>query len=257
MKDTIIIEKELVKLSNPVLIEGLPGLGLVGWISTRYLAKQLGAKVFARLYSPHFPYYVISDKDGNVRLPRCNFLYWKNISGSDLILLIGDGQAQTIDGQYEVASKILDFSQKYGVNMIVTIGGYSAPSREKERKVIAIVNNDELLEKIKEAGAEISPAGNPVVGTAGLLVGLASFRKIKALCLLGETPGHIPDFEAAKSVLKVLSSFLKISIDPGGLDKEIEKVSRFLRKVESIEERIEAYEESFRRAERIRTTYIS
>ena len=62
MEKTFVKEVEQVKLDNPVLIEGLPGLGMVGRIATRYLAKELKAKKFAELYSPHFPYYVLVNK---------------------------------------------------------------------------------------------------------------------------------------------------------------------------------------------------
>jgi proteasome assembly chaperone (PAC2) family protein len=55
MKETYIKELTQVQLKNPILIEGLPGLGLVGKIAIRYLIKQLKAQRFAYLYSPHFP----------------------------------------------------------------------------------------------------------------------------------------------------------------------------------------------------------
>ena len=55
MKETFIKELAKVELKNPILIEGLPGLGLVGRIATRYLIKQLKAERSAYLYSPHFP----------------------------------------------------------------------------------------------------------------------------------------------------------------------------------------------------------
>ncbi|MCK4482605.1 PAC2 family protein, partial [Candidatus Bathyarchaeota archaeon] len=44
MKETFIKELAKVELKSPVLIEGLPGLGLVGKIATRYLIKKLNAK---------------------------------------------------------------------------------------------------------------------------------------------------------------------------------------------------------------------
>ncbi|MCW3979888.1 MAG: PAC2 family protein, partial [Candidatus Bathyarchaeota archaeon] len=72
---TAIDEKTSIKLRKPTLIEGLPGLGMVGRIATRYLAKQLKAERFALLHSPHFPYYVIVDKKGSARLLRGEFRY--------------------------------------------------------------------------------------------------------------------------------------------------------------------------------------
>ena len=81
MKETYIKEFKPVQLNNPVLIEGLPGLGLVGKITIRYLVKQLKAQKFAYLYSPHFPYFVLVNKKGSVRLLRGAFYFWKNMKG--------------------------------------------------------------------------------------------------------------------------------------------------------------------------------
>jgi proteasome assembly chaperone (PAC2) family protein len=99
VKETYIKEFAPVETKNPILIEGLPGLGLVGKIAIRYLVKQLKAQKFAYLYSPHFPYFVLVNKKGSVRLLRGAFYYWKNPQGQhDLILFTGDSQSQTIEG---------------------------------------------------------------------------------------------------------------------------------------------------------------
>jgi len=75
MKSTYIEEKVEADLRTPILVEGLPGLGMVGRIATRYLAKQLKAKKLAELYSPHFPYYVLVNKKGGVRLLHGDFFF--------------------------------------------------------------------------------------------------------------------------------------------------------------------------------------
>lgn len=62
MKGTFVKELAKVELKNPIMIERLPGLGLVGKIAARYLIKQLKAQKFAYLYSPHFPYFVLVSK---------------------------------------------------------------------------------------------------------------------------------------------------------------------------------------------------
>jgi len=256
MKTTI---KELTKieLKNPILVEGLPGLGMVGRIATRCLAKQLKAKKLANLYSPHFPYYVLVNKKGSVRLLHGEFFFWKNETGeNDFIFFTGDSQAQTIEGQYEVASCILDFAEKNNVKKIVTIGGYRKEV-EKAPGVVAVSTSPTLLNKAVKAKAVPSPAGNPIVGTAGLLLGLAKFRKIEAICLLGETRGYLPDPRAAKSVIEVLQKMLKIKVDLSGLDKEIEKSKEIVERMQEIEKRREKYTQKMRRVEEERITYIS
>lgn len=257
MKTTTIKELTKIELKNPILIEGLPGLGMVGRIATRYLAKQLKAKKLARLYSPHFPYYVLVNKKGSVRLLRGEFFFWKNEAGeNDFIFFTGDSQAQTIEGQYEVAGCILDFAEKNNVKTIVTIGGYRKEV-EKTPRVVAVSTSPRLLNEALKAEALPSSAGNPIVGTAGLLLGLAKFRKIDAICLLGETRGYLPDPRAAKSVVEVLQKMLKIKVDLSEMDKEIEKSKEIVERMQEIEKRREKHAQKMRRVEEERISYIS
>lgn len=257
MKETFVKELFKTELNNPVLIEGLPGLGLVGKIATRYLVRQLKAEKFAYLYSPHFPYFVLVNKKGSVRLLRGTFYFWKNSKGgSDLILFTGDSQAQTIEGQYEISDAILNFAKEHNVKIIITVGGYRMEVKDKP-KVIASATDAELLNKALQAGAVMSPAGNPIVGTAGLILGMARFKKISALCLLGETRGYLPDPRAAKSVLEVLLALIKVDLDLGGLDEEIAKADKMITRLQKIEEKRLLQAEETRKEEDKKITYIS
>jgi len=257
MKETFIKERMKVELKNPILIEGLPGLGLVGKIATRYLIKKLDAKKFAYLYSPHFPYFVLVNKKGSVRLLRGTFYFLRNqTEGNDLILFTGDSQAQTIEGQYEISDCILDFARQHNVKMIVTVGGYRMEVKDKP-KVIAAATNEEVLNEALQARAVLSSMGNPIVGTAGLILGLSRFKKIDALCLLGETRGYLPDPKAAKSVLEVLKTMLSLNIDLAGLNEEIEKADKMITRLQKIEEKRALQAEEIRKEEDKRITYIS
>jgi hypothetical protein len=257
MKETYIKEFAQIEPNNPVLIEGLPGLGLVGKIALRYMIKQLKAKKIAYLYSPHFPYFVLVNKKGNVRLLRGAFYYYKNPNGpNDLILFTGDSQSQTIEGQYEIADRMLDFSEKYKVKTIATIGGYRMEPKEKPKVFIA-ATSQEILDKALQAGATLSTSGSPIVGTAGLILGLAKFKKISALCLLGETRGYLPDPLAAKSVLEVLKSTFNFDLDLAGLNEEIARAETMVTRLQQIEEKRALQAEQTRKEEDKKTTYIS
>ena len=257
MKETLIKEHVKVELRNPVLIEGLPGLGLVGKIAIRYLIKKLNAEKFAYLHSPHFPYFVLVSKKGSVRLLRGTFHFSRSQGGgNDLILFTGDSQAQTIEGQYEISDCILDFAELHNVKMIVTVGGYRMEVVDKPG-VIAAATNEKLLKKALQANAVLSSIGSPIVGSAGLILGLARFKKIDALCLLGETRGYLPDPKAAKSVLEVLKTMLSINVDLAGLDEEIEKADKMITRLQRIEEKRATQAEETRKEEDKRITYIS
>lgn len=257
MKTTVIKELANVELKNPILVEGFPGLGMVGSIATTYLVKQLKAQKLAILHSPHFPYHVVVDKKGGARLLRGEFYFWKNETGeNDFIFLTGDSQSQTIEGQFEVANSILDFAEKKKVKTVITIGGYRNEV-EGTPNVVAVSTNPVLLEKALDAKAVSSEAGTPIVGTAGLLLGLAKFRKMDAVCLLGETRGYLPDPKTAKAVLEILQRLLGIDVDLKGLDEDIERSKEILGKMQDIEKRRVKYMQKMRRVEEERITYIS
>jgi uncharacterized protein (TIGR00162 family) len=256
MRKTIIVEKEDVELKNPVLVEGLPGLGMVGKITVKYLIKQLKAKKLAELYSPHFAYYVLVNDKGSVKLLNNEFYYWKNeAGGSDLILLTGDSQAQTIEGQYEVADSIIEFVSKKNVNLLITVGGYRRDVVDTPQ-VLASATSPEALKKALDAGSLINPPGSPVVGAAGLLLGLAKFRGIDGICLLGETPGYMPDPKAAKSILVILMRMLNLNLDLTDIDKEIDKIVEIEERMRKMEEQRKAAEREIRRIEEEKISYI-
>jgi proteasome assembly chaperone (PAC2) family protein len=103
----------------------------------------------------------------------------------------------------------------------------------------------------------VSGSGSPIVGTAGLILGLARFRKIDALCLLGETRGYLPDPLAAKSVLEVLKATFGFEVDLAGLDEDIAKAETMVTRLQKIEEKRALQAEETRKEEDKKTTYIS
>jgi len=247
MKTTYIKELKPIEPNKPILIEGFPGLGLVGKIAMRYLIKNLKAQKVAYLYSSHFPYFVLVNQKGKVRLLRGTFYYVKNPNGpNDIILFTGDSQSQTIEGQYEIAD----------VQAIATIGGYRMETKDKPKVVVA-GTNQEILDKALSAGGIVSSVGSPIVGTAGLILGLARFKKIDALCLLGETRGYLPDPLAAKSVLEVLKSLFSFDMDLSILNEDIEKADNMINRLQQIEATRLLQAEETRKEEDKKTTYIS
>ncbi len=244
MKTFIVGERP--KLRNAVLIEGLPGLGLVGKIAVTYLIERLGAEKVAELYSPHFPHYAETDEEGRLRLLRNEFYLWRGPS-RDVLLLTGDCQAQTTEGQYEIAEEVAKYARQVGVELIVTVGGFSKAVRGVPG-VVASSTDGELLDRLRGLGVEVSPPGNPIVGMAGVLVAVAGMMSIRAVCLLGETRGYLPDVKAAREVLKVLVELLKLDVDLEGMEEEVRRSERIAEEFKRIEKRAVVEE---------RITYIS
>lgn len=218
MQDVEVIIKDKPKLKNAVLIEGLPGIGLVGKLAADHMLDELKAKKFAELYSPYLPPQVIIQSDGTIKLVNNELYYWKG-KKCDLILLIGDFQGITPDSQYKLSEKTIEVAQQYGLQRIITLGGLGTGDIVKTPKVFGAATTKEQVEELKKYGV-IFRGGGAIFGAAGLLIGLGMLKGIPSACLMGETHGQIIDAKAAEAVLRVLNKILDIEMDMTELAKK-------------------------------------
>jgi len=190
------------KLENPVFVEGLPGFGNVGKMAARLIIEFTHANVFAELYSPSFPDYVVVNKDGLCLPPKYEF-YTASLGKTQFIILTGNAQPSREDvvAHYELCDAILDFIAQYNCKFIATMAGVTTPKPAGEVYVAA--TSPELSAKAVEKGAVVYGGGR-ILGAAGLLLGLAKNRGWEGVCLLGATTGLKADRGAAYSVFKLL-----------------------------------------------------
>ena len=126
-----------------------------------------------------------------------------------------------------------------------------------EPQVFASATRREVLEKALKLGAKTSPSGSPIIGAAGVLVGLAKFKDIDALCLLAETRGRRPDPKAAKSLLNLLAEMLNLNIDLSDLEREISRYEQMEKRIRRIQEQRRMLERRQRTGEEEKIFYIS
>jgi len=194
-------------LKEPILVEGLAGLGNIGMIAAGHLIESTDAKVFAELYAPYFQDYVTVNKDGTCRPPRYRF-YAAKTEKNDYIILTGDSQPSMDDtlAHYDICDEILNFAEKYGSKFIVTMGGVvtSKPGND----VYIAATSEELVQKHLDKGTHIYGEGR-IIGATGLLLGLAKRRGWEGVCLLGATTGFGAERGVALSVFKILMEILE------------------------------------------------
>ncbi|MEM2870147.1 MAG: proteasome assembly chaperone family protein [Thermoplasmata archaeon] len=230
MDEALVIHHEKPELNNPVLIEGLPGVGNVGKLAADHLVDVLRAKKFITIWSKHLPPQVLVGDDGVIRLVS-NELYYVKRKGRevpDLIFLVGDYQGITPEGQYELSFKALQLLEKYKLSRIYTLGGYGVGRIVEKPRVLGAATSPELVEEMKRAGVVFSSGepGSGIIGASGLLLGLAALWKIPGVCLMGETSGYFVDPKSARMVLEVLSSLLGIKVDYTALEEKAQQIER-------------------------------
>ena len=162
-------------------------------------------------------------------------VYFDNL---DLILLVGNTQALSPEGQYLVCKEILDFvSTNFNIDRIFTLGGMvTTPQPVENPKVFGAATNEANVELLREAEIEIRSNDGGIVGASGLFLGLGVRQGIHGMCLMGETPGYFIDAEAAEALLKKLSHILNFEINVDKLDERAEETRQMIAQAQQMEQ---------------------
>ncbi len=218
---------EKPKLNDPILIEGLPGIGFVANIAALHLINELKATRFAEIMSASFQDFAVTTETGGARSPINELYYYKrNDGGRDLIIWYGNTQALTTFGQYELCGKVLDTIQELGCRFVISIGGFKQEDVKATPTIYCAASDHETVNEALGLGTKIM-VGH-IFGIAGLLIGLGRLRNLKGFSLLVETLGMYPDANAAQYALSALSKYLKLDIDLSRLDTAAEETKKIL-----------------------------
>lgn len=238
MKETFIKLLKDVDLSDPVFIEALPGIGHVGKLVAEHLIHELGAEKFAELYSPSFPPQVFVGEKGIVEPMKNEFYYLKSAGENhkDFIILVGNTQGLSPEGQYDICGAIIDFVEKYGVKDIYTLGGLGTGQQVDKTKVLGAATTEELTKMLEEHDVKLRSSDGGIIGASGLLLGLGMYRGMNGVCLMGETPGYFIDADASKAVLNTLISILKLEVDVAKLEERAEETRKMISKAQQMEQ---------------------
>jgi uncharacterized protein (TIGR00162 family) len=242
MKEWKITEAGKVpKLKKPVLIVGMPGIGNVGKVAVDFLIEELKAKKMLDFSSHSFPHSVFVNDQNLIELPKIEMYFKKFNNGKhDLIFLAGDIQPIDEESCYSFTEKVLEIVTRMNVYEIITLGGIGLQSVPKKPKLYCTGNNKEIIKKYKKGtkmNDKIYGIVGPIVGVAGLALGLSEKQGIPAVCILAETFGH-PMYlgvKGSREILKVLAQKLSLKINIKDLDKEIETLEQeILKKTEEM-----------------------
>ncbi len=226
-----------VELQDPVLVEGLPGVGHVGKLAAEHLLDELNGTLVRRVYSDQFPPQVEVGDDGVAEL-TCAEFHAVETAGRDLLVLSGDHQAQSNEGHYELTDVFLDIAEEFGVSEVYALGGVPTGELIEEYEVLGAASDENVVERLTDAGVEFrdsEPAGG-IVGVSGLLLGLGGRRGHEAACLMGQTSGYLVDPKSAQAVLEILQDVLGFEVDFGSLEERADEMEEVIGKIQEMEQ---------------------
>ena len=240
MEDVVVRVLEKVELKDPVLIVGLPGLGNVAKLAADYLKEAIGATKFVTIYSKYFPPQVYVNESGMIRMVSNDLYYYKAKTPEErnLLILVGDYQGISPEGQYELTDKVLSLVSGMGVRQVFTLAGFAQGHMVENPRVIGAATSNSLIEKMKKLGVVFArnEPGSGLIGASGLFLGLGELYKMESICLMGETSGYFVDPRSAEAVLRILLKTFNMNVDLSDLEakaKEIDRIASRLRETEA------------------------
>ncbi len=215
------IVSETIKSENPLVIEGFPGIGLVGNIVCQHLIEELGMKYIGSIDSRHFPPIAVLF-NGIINTPVRIY----EDPNRNIIVVVSDIPIHPTTS-YDLSKALIDWVQFIKAKNIVSIAGIATTTGM--RRVFGGATNNEMLEKIKDK-TEIFQVGT-IAGISGSIMTDCYLRQIPAISLLGETPGPNPDPRAAVEVMNVLNNIYDLSVDTDKLINQAEQIELELSKL--------------------------
>lgn len=231
-----IILTEKVNLKNHVLIEGFPGIGLVGTIAAGYIVEKLGMKPIGHIVSDRFPPIVTIHK-GSPYFPA---RIYKHPTKNFLVLVAEF--VMPMESIYPLADGILEFAKKNKIRQIVSLAGMSGNSESP--KIYGIASTGEVRNFLKVKGIQLIDEG-VTTGISGVLIAKCFAEKYPAMSLLVESAEY-PDPKASAVLIGKLNSLIGLDVSVKELLKEAGTIEEKMKKIMS---QLKRTKESYQKAE--------
>ncbi|MCX6769465.1 MAG: PAC2 family protein [Candidatus Micrarchaeota archaeon] len=204
------------KLKKPVLVDGFPGLGLVGTVSASYLVEKLRMEPLGYITGDQFP--PLAAVHAHRPLYPARLYYSEK---HNLIVFVAEFVIP-IGAVNELADKIYEFARKYEVSRIISLGGIAIKGeQDMVYSIASLPKISDQLEKMK--GVQLIKEG-ATTGVTGVLLARGAVENYPVISLLAESQEGYMDPKAAAMVLEILKLLLGITIDTAELEREAGKI---------------------------------
>jgi len=204
------------KFRKPTLVEGFPGLGLVGTISASYLIEKLKMEPLGYITGDQFP--PLAAVHNYKPLYPARMYYSEK---HDLIVFISEFVIP-IGVVNELADMIYDFSIKSKVSRIISLGGI--PIKGEQDEVYTIASLPEIGPKLEKIPTVKLIKEGATTGVTGVLLARGAVEKYPVISLLAESHEGYMDPKAAAMVIEVLNEVLGTKIDTAALENEAKMI---------------------------------
>jgi len=212
-----IIETKKIEVDNPIIIEGVPDIGLVGSIAVSHMVQEQNFDEVGYIKSDLFPPVMVVH-GRKVLNPVRIFQKGK------LIAILSEIPIDPRPG-YMLSKKLTEWYKEKGAELIISISGMSLQERIDidEPEVFGTSNNEDVLKKMEGSGVKILEEGF-VSGFYALILKNSIELNLNSSVLLAQCYSSYPDPGAAASILKILNKMTGLVVDVKYLIEQAEEL---------------------------------
>jgi uncharacterized protein len=208
------------KLKSPAIIEGFPGVGMLGTIGATYLAEALDMKLMGYFTSCKFPP-IASIHNYSPSFPARIYASEKH----NAIVLFSEFVIPA-DAVYLLTQEILKLARGYKASAIISLAGIGV--EKPDTQIYGIASTPELSKRLEDAGIKLIKEG-ATQGVSGLLIAECAAEGFPAANLMAQTSQPLDPLAAAR-LLDTAAKVAKIQIDTSKLRTEGNQIQDKLRK---------------------------
>jgi uncharacterized protein len=221
------IEIKLIKevdMKGATLIEGFPGIGLVGPMAVSYIIDKLDMDYVGYIESEEFPPLV--SIHNSQPLPPVRVYY----SNKKKIAAVFAEFSMPVSLASPLAEKIYAMFKSNEMKDIISIGGMPSKGVPDSSVVYAIASTKEGMKNAENEG--IKPVIEGVsTGVSARLLLLSSFDSIPDTTILVPVDPSIIDPKCAEFAIDSINKILKLNIDVTELENEAKEVDAKIREL--------------------------
>jgi uncharacterized protein len=220
-----IIETQKINLKNPILVEGFPGVGMIGTAAMMYLVRELDMELCGYIVSEKFPPFVAIHE--GIPLPPARIYKSEK---HNLIVVLSEF-AIPLAAVNEICSDLIEWAKEKGVKALYSLGGIDmkVPGADIDR-VFGVATTPEMKSKIEEGGITIIKEGI-TTGVAGVLLARGYMEKFPVISLLTPSRPIAIDLLSAAAVLGIFIRLEKLPISTKRLTVEGMKIEAKIKKI--------------------------
>ena len=224
------IRADHIELDDPVLVEGLPGAGLVGKIAADHIVEIFDMEYYGALHCEGLPRVAVYEGDSSAVLPPVRLYADEE---TDLLALQSDVPVSPTQAS-EFAGCVTGWLDENDVFPIYLSG---LPEEKDGTPELYGVATGEAESVLDDAGIVPPRGGGLVSGPTGALLHRASESDLDSVGLIVQTNAQFPDPEAARAILEHgVGPIVDVDIDTSRL---VERASEIQNAREQLAERLQ------------------